>query len=425
MALHKSSRGGALVMALALAVGCQVFDPDFLPVKPADPPRVDAGGAVCPNGSKRPPAAPDIADTSQPGTLVFALKDVVLNNVSASLNVDRICTSQTGEWGCLAPAELDRYLEGETPLVRQDGPLGEENQFAREVFPFVNGFFDTDQGSLNITAQTAQAQGIGNPLIRIEGYNGEADDPRVTVVISQSVFMIAAAAGATMPPPVCVQEYADRGGVPHVPHEDDVVNTANPALTECFGDEIPKLEVEQEFNSNDIPIAITGFDPAWHEGRLWAWGRSDTFDRDARPLVMDDLAYVSDWTLVARLPDNVEIKMVGEGQAVVAKFTDAFAVAKLKPDLSGSEPNEVLVAGRWSMNALLETASSVGICPGSIAYNVARAQLEPRTDVRSARDQQGTEVNCDAYSFGITMTAHRANFGGIALGQPVPNACAE
>jgi hypothetical protein len=45
--------------------------------------------------------------------------------------------------------------------------------------------------------------------------------------------------------------------------------------------------------------------------------------------------------------------------------------------------------------------------------------------VRSNRDQEGLDVPCDAFSFGITLTAHRANFADVTLGQPVPNACAE
>jgi hypothetical protein len=418
-------QAGLMCVGLGAGVGCQVFDADLLP-----PTKEDAGlpgeDDGCYMGSKRPPERPS-ADTEGPSIteeIWFALKDVVLSNVNASLNVDRMCTSNGGPWTCLPAPELERYLADESFITPPDGPQGEENQFAREIYPIVNGFFEGEQGALEITAQTAEGQGIGNPLIRIKDYNGEANDPRVTVIISQSVFSLAGQAGATTPPPVCIQEYAERGGVPHFPHQDDVVD-ADPALTQCFGEEMPKLEVEREYDTDGLPVAITSYDPAWDEGRIWAWARHDTFrDRSPdQPVVVDDVAYVRDWTLVARLPDNVELKLVGEGQAVVAKFTDAFAVANMKPDLSGTEANQVLVAGRWSVNALLETAASVGVCPGTTVYVVANSQLTQRTDVRSNRDQEGLDVPCDAFSFGITLTAHRANFADVTLGQPVPNAC--
>jgi hypothetical protein len=424
MAVHESLRSaGALLFTLVLSAGCTVFDPGLLPVKPTEPPVDD----VCPDGTKRPPEPPEMADTPASMNvpdLEFILKDAILSNPSAALNVDRVCTRQTGLWTCLPPPELERYLGGETPIVPQDGPLGEENQFAREVFSLVNAFFEQEQGSLELTAQIAQGHGYGNPLIRITGYNGTANDPRVTVIVSQAVFTLPGT--ATEAPEVCVEENPARGGVPHVPHEDDVVH-ANPALTQCFGEELAPLPVDVTYDGNGIPLGIAGYHPGWEDGTLWSWARHDTFqNRDARsPLVIDDLAYVRDWTLVARLPDNVELKLVGEGQAVLAKFTDAYAVAKLKEDLTGTESDEVLVAGRWSLNALLETASSVGVCPGTPEYSIARRQLEIRSDVRSSRDQEGRDVPCDAFSFGISLTAHRANFREITLGQPIPNVCAE
>jgi hypothetical protein len=418
-----TGRGGrwcGAAMALMVAMGCQVFDAGLLPPTPPD----DVEPNDCPMGSRRPPARPTTQDDGiDGGTLVFALKDPVMSNVSAALNVDRVCTSQSGVWTCLPPPELTRYLAGEVPILPPDGPQGEENQFAREIFPLVDGIFQAEgEGSLDVTLKVSLGSGTYSPLITVEGYNGTAEDSRVKVAVSQAVFSMAGPAGATEAPAVCIEEDPERGGVPHVPHADDVVNIANPALTECFGEEIPNLPVEQQFDGNGVPIAVTGYDPAWEEGRIWSWARHDAY-RDRQldtPLVVDDVAYVSDWTLVARLPDNVELKI----GAVIAKFTDAFAVARLKEDLSGTEPNQVLIAGRWSVNSLLENATSVNICPDTGQYVVIRQQLATRTDVRSNRDQEGLDVPCDAFSFGITLTGHRANMADRpTLGQPTPNAC--
>jgi hypothetical protein len=417
-----SWRMGIAVVAWGLTGGCQAFDAGLLPAKPDE-----TGPSACPMGSRRPPdPPPPDPPTEGPSIdpLVFALKDPVMSNPSAALNVDRVCTSQTGVWTCLPPPELARYLEGEMPVVPQDGPQGEENQFAREIFPLVDGVFEVQgEGSLDLILMASLGSGTYSPLIHVSNYNGTANDPRVTVAVTQAVFSIAGPAGATQQPAVCIVEDPERGGVPHVPHEDDIVNTANPAMTQCFGEEIPSLPVEQQYDDDSgLPIAITGYDPAWEEGRIWSWARHDSFqDRSlASPLVVDDLAYVTDWTLVARLPDNVELKI----GAVLAKFTDAYAVAKLKEDLSGTEPGQVLVAGRWSVISMLQNAESVGVCPGTAPYTILRTQLDTRTDVRSNRDQQGPDVPCDAFSFGITLTGHRANMAARpTLGQPTPNAC--
>jgi hypothetical protein len=381
----------------------------------------------CTTGSKRPPERPPSdTDAQSIPEVVFALKDVVMSNANASLNVDRMCTSNGGPWTCLPPPELERYLAGESFTVPPDGPWGEENQFAREVYALINGLVQAAQGAtVEVSTQIAQAGGVGSPLLRIQDYNGEADDPQVTVVLSQSVFALAGELGATAPPEVCIQEHPERGGVPHVPHVDDVPS-ANPALTQCFGEEMSTLPVDVAYDGSGLPVGIDGYHAGWEDGTLWAWARRDTYGAGGNPNVpyfMDDTAYVRDWILVAGLPDNVELKLTGAGPTVAAKLTDAFLVAFLIPDMSGTYPDGVLLAGRWSVSSLLETAESVGVCQGTVAYNLFRLQLEARTDVRSNRFQEGLDVACDAFSFAMTFTAHRAHWGGITLGQPVFNAC--
>jgi hypothetical protein len=417
----------ALVGLLLLLPGCSALldlNLDFSrdsganeDVEETDP--IDPTGCVM--GSKRPPPRPPAStEAASIPELLFMLKDVVLSDPTAAINVDRTCTSIGGPWTCLPPPELERYLAGQSFAVPPDGLQGEENQFAREVYPIINVFFATDEGDLEATAHLSQGSGVGSPVIRIREYNGAANDPRVTVIVTQSVFAVAGEPGATTSPEVCIVEDPLRGAVPHVPHLEDGGGA-------CLGEEIPPLPVEREYDENGFVVGVASYDPAWDEGTLWTWVRSDTFaeGNEAWPLVVDEAAYVSDWTLVARMPDNVEFKLVGDGQAVVAKWTDAFAIAKLKEDLSGTEPHDVLVAGRWSKTAMLETAQAVGVCPGDPAYLVGSNVLDAKLDVRSNREDEGLDVRCDAVSFALTHTAHRANFGGIALGQPVPNACGD
>jgi hypothetical protein len=410
-----SSFIGVWAIAMATALGCSVFDPDLLPPddqvdngeQDSGPTPVDDG---CTRGSERPPPRPP-ADTDGEDIepLVFALKDVLMGNSFAGLNIDEVCTGPEGPWGCLHEPELERFLDGQEPNPHVDGPRGIDNNFAN-IFEIINATFQSgDDENLELTSRTAQARGYDNPMVMITNYNGQPNDPRVTVVVTQSVFGIPGEAGADVPPEICIMDTED-GAVAH--WESDGEGGCDPAT------EIPPLDVV--FDDPDSPTEIVGTDPAWDSGNLWFWARSDTYDAGV-PRVEIDTAYVADGTLVVRLPEN-QVFIVG---VVQARLHGAYAVADLKPDLSGTEPNSALVAGRWSINALLETAESVGVCPGTFLHRTARDLLTENADVRTFARDEGLDVACDALSFGITFTAHRANFGGIALNPPIVNACEE
>jgi hypothetical protein len=410
---------GVWALAMATTLGCSVFDPDLLPPDSrVDNGEQDSGTTPvddgCSHGSERPPPRPP-ADTDGEDIeeLVFSLKDVTLSNPFAGLNIDEVCTGPEGPWSCLQEPELQRHLDGEDPNPHVDGPRGIDNKFA-DIFEIINATFQSGDAEqdLQLTSQTAEARGYGNPLVILTDYNGQANDPRVTVVVTQSVFGVPFEGAVA--PDICIMDTED-GAVAHW-EESDVEGECDPAT------EIPPLEVV--YDDPDNPTEIVGTDPAWDTGDLWFWARDDTFDAGV-PSVRIDTAYVVDWTLVVRLPENQIFNLVGEGQAVQARLHGAYAVADLSPDMSGTEPHGALVAGRWSIAALLQTAESVGICPGTFLHRTARDLLTDNADVRTLARDEGLDVACDALSFGITFTAHRAKFGGIALGQPIPNACEE
>jgi hypothetical protein len=413
------------VLAVALVGGCDVFDPDLLP-RPGDPGGDDGSidpqdtGTTnpedgCLHGTEVPPQRPP-PETEGPdiGRMVFALKDVVLSNANAGLNVDGVCSDREGPWRCLPERQLARYRDGEQPRVHVDGPRGIDNQFALSVFDTVDFAFRISDGqNLELTSQTAEAHGYGNPLIIITDYNGEANDPSVTVVVTQSVFGLPSDDGAQPDP--CILD-TENGGVPH---ERD-------AGGECDWDS-PISPLPVTLDDDENPTEIVEVHPGWETGDLWFWARDDTFinEDEDRPAVEVDTAYVNDYQLVVRLPDNQVFNLVGEGQAVQARLQGAYAVADLRPDFSGTDPHKVLIAGRWAITALLETAGSVGICPGDPLYSTADGVLRDAADVRTSAADEGLDVPCNAVSFGITFTAHRANMGGLALGQPIPEPCAQ
>jgi hypothetical protein len=425
------------LLSAVMATGCSVFDPDLLPPEDDGPGNgVDSGPGDsgpdpfddgCTVGSLRPPPRPTggTGDEVNIEPLWFALKDVVLSDQQTGLNVDELCTGPEGPWSCLAPAQLTNYLNDRPFSVPVDGPMGLDNMFSREVYSLVN---ETIEGpDLELTSQTAEAHGYGNPLIEISDYNGQANDSRVTITVTQSVFGLPGVDGEQ--PLVCIFEIEGEGGMPHQPDPEEGCNLEPcPVESEEEGDpgpclaRIPPLPVELDDEEN--PTEIVSVVEDWETGNLWFWARDDTYQA-GEPIVVIDTAYVVDYTLVARLPDNQIFNFVGQGQAVQARLHGAYAIAKLRPDFSGSEPGEVLVAGRWAVSALLQTAESVGVCQGTPLYAIARQELERQSDVRTRSEDEGVDVPCNAVSFGITFTAHRAHFGGLALGQPIPNPCAE
>jgi hypothetical protein len=406
---------GLGVAASAVTSGCDVFDADLLPAgdgSPEDEP--DSGEEPfddgCTDGSLRPPPRPTDPDdgTSLEHDLVFALKDVVLSDRTAGLNIDELCTGPDGPWSCLPPRDLERYEAGHDVSPPLDGPMGLDNEFSGQVYDLVN---ETSEEDLELTAQVPMVGGRDNVVVILRDYNGQANDSRVTVILTQTVFSVVSETDPRED--VCVDD-SDGVGQPYNFHPEGGCDLDSP---------IPGPEVGLEFDDDGNPTEIVSIDEAWDTGDLWFWGRDDTFANGDinQPTVVIDTAYVTDWTLVARLPDN-QLFHLG---TVQAWLHGTYAVAKLKPDLSGSEPLDVLVAGRWGVSGLLRTAESVGICRGDPLYAIARSELERNADVRTRAEDEGEDVPCNAVSFGIRFTAHRGNFGGLAPGAAVPAPCDE
>lgn len=349
------------ILALAWTSGCQVYDPSIV----RDP-------GTC--AGRRPPPRPDIEDDDGEMELVIGLRDVVLNQEGGDLwadlgfNLDGFCT---------APPENARECEpaGSSAPVR-DGNDGIDNTFGRDLFPLVNA---TVPG-LEETARAAQLAGIGFPVLRIRHWNGEANDPRVEVTITQAVASAPANADGSLP---------------------DVV--------------IDEFRAE---NPDGTPA-----DPPVWDGRDWAWMRADTFlaGNSDQPLVRDDNAYVADDFVVTTLPDRVEILFQADNAGVLVRLTGGLAVGRLTADRMRME--DVIVAGRWSVIDLLQTAENVGVCMGTPQYNVLSARLEAIVDVRSDVGSGGPGIECDAISLGVGFTGFRMQWAGLAEGRSLVSLC--
>ena len=148
-------------------------------------------------------------------------------------------------------------------------------------------------------------------------------------------------------------------------------------------------------------------------------------DDAATPLVVDNNAYVANGILVATVADGTEIILVGDGLGTRVALSGMIATANIAAlKLEGATHVEVTIAGRWGYNDLLRTAESVGVCPDSPLFGTLRTQVNAMTDVLLDPIPANIGTRCDAVSLGITFQAYPANFGGVAVGQELPEPCA-
>lgn len=358
----------AALIGGGVLVGCNAFDGSL----------VSDGGAG--TVGRTPPPRP-LASTEGPDmfeVIDFALKDVALNQDgerwrSIGFNLDGLDSrGALPDVECVPPRP--------TASREVDGEEGIDNSFGHNLFPLINLVIP----GIDDIALMSEQEGLGAVLLRLRGWNGQDEDPRVEVTLAQSVFAVQGD-GSDEPP-----EFELRDFVPY----------ATAADTER------------------MPL------PAW-DGTDWFFARRDSFvmDDEERPKIRDDNAFVSGRNLVMRLPDRVEILFPGPENGVSVRLTDAVAVGRIGDDLETIGP--VVIGGRWALNDLLETAQAVGVCVEDSEYTLLRNQLDTIADIRTTAGTGGEGVPCDAVSIGITFMGYRGNWAGLTPGQALPNICAD
>lgn len=356
----------AFVLSLALLVSCNAFDASLVS---------DGGTPIGRTPPLRP--APETEADDMFEVLDFALKDVALNQGGErwrgiGFNLDGLDSQgDMPQVECVPPRP--------TASIEIDGDDGIDNSFGHNLFPLVNLVIP----GIDMTALMSEEEGLGAVLLRIRGWNGQDDDPRVDVTLAQSVLAVQGD-GTDTPPEIEIRDF--------IPYEPGA--------------------------SERTPL------PAW-DGDDWFYARADSFvmDDEERPKIRDDNAYVSGRNLVMRLPDRVEIIFPGPEQGVSVRLTDAVAVGRISDDLENIGP--VVIGGRWALNDLLETAQSVGVCAEDSEFTLLQNQLDTIADIRTTPGTGGEGVPCDAVSIGITFMGFRGHWAGLTPGQALPNVCAE
>lgn len=355
---HTVTRLGAIgtvlcAFAVASIAGCRVYDPALVQ---NDTP--DAG----PCDSRQPPPRPTVADGDGP-EVSFGMRMVVMAQGDDwpryGYDIDGLCTSAPQFDGeCVPPGGV---------RAPADGAQGVDNVFGDEFFPLVA----LTTPDLESSSRNAQERGQGLPIVRVRGWNGTDDDPRIDIAVMQAVF-----------------------GAPGGDEEEPPAPPADPPSSR----------------------------PVW-DGRDWFWVRDDAFlmaDLE-RPLIRDDNAYVAGGVFVARLPDRVDIVFPADAYGVLVRITGASVTGRLSED--GLTMEDVIVSGRWAITDLLSTARNIGICDGSRDYELLEAQLDRIADVRSTVGSGGPGVECNAISIGVGFTGTRMRVAGTASGPALADLC--
>lgn len=361
-------RIAALLLSAVALLGCDAYDESLL-----------AGqGVGCTEPSRNPPTRPPAATEGEDDGVeyVFANRDAVFDQLPDAwrengFNLDGLCTS--------AENLLSECLRGPGAMTVFDGTGGIDNVFASQLFALVALQYEPRPGvpgdTLARYAQDLQASGESVLLVRIRNWNGTANDPRVTVDLSVSVYGLAGSASAAPNPAPC----ADGAG-------DDCV-------------------------------------PAWDgSGNDWFWARADNFlNGDAsQPKIVDDNAFVADDVVMMSIPDRAAIDFTGPSLGLTITLTEGFAVGRISADRMRMDS---MLVGRWSRNDLIETAEHVGVCAGTPNYEFLLLALQGMLDLRSDPDTSSADVECDALSMALPSTGYRARFAGVTPGAPVPNEC--
>lgn len=369
----------ALVTFASLAcAGCRVFDASLLEEldagSDAGPPPVDSGldGANC--ALTLPPPRPDVGDGPDIGEVVYVIQHVSFDQRddrwrTIGYDLDGLCSDPPEPVvECLPPApSAPPEIDGVGGI---DNAIG-HNLFSLVLFALPDFQADTDH-NLGL--------GIGVPIFRIRGWNGEPNDPLVDVTFVQSAW-----------------------GTPGLP--DGGAPDA----------QIPDGGIIYE-DGGDPPL------PRFEGNDYW-WARADQFlaGDPERPRVRDDRAYVADDMLVVTLPDRFPLTFAGSIRRLVITLTDAVLTAKLSADHQRIE--RAVIAGRFPIIDVLDTLDSVGICAGTMEYMTIRRLTELGADVRATPGTGGPDVICDAISMGVEGTGVRAHFGGVSDLYGTPNAC--
>ena len=336
------------LLAPALLVACQFLvgiDTDLpSPASPAAEAGIDDGGAreaaaADPCTSTNVPPPPTNADTDTKRDIVFALSNIdfaIDGTFRYGLNLDQRCTCPAAD-ACQRPRGADAAC---------DSPRGVDSALT-PLLGTLRRFEVLDQTTLNEALRT----GTSGALMRIEGYNGLADDPRVVVSVYGSTGSEERPTGRPEDR-WKVDEASLAGGVAYLPsYRDETAYVSGSRLVATF----------------DFPIDIGG--------------------APSQP------------PLRADLQAGIIVADIGPGGE------------SLDGVIAGRWPTKSILRDIESFPDPL--APTQTICGDSGTYDLVRKLVCGAADIPSAPTSDGQGRACDALSVHINFKALRASFGNV------------
>lgn len=350
--------------SLVLLLACSVYDARL----------IDGGVAGLP---ARPAA--NTSSTNDSESLLFALNEIFLRQsaeMAARVGIDLDSTMTTGpsDASCEPPT-----VEGE--VVGQavvDGEKGVDNAIGSLLLPTVGTALPCLEDNLALT----QGRGIGTVLIWVRGWNGLDNDASVSVVLTNAVDATSedpSLVGFAESDPVNLVYMGDRQGVEAPP-------------------------------------------PRWDGQDYWYLDPAD-FDADESGRPSADLpkepqldAYVSYGRLVVPLRPGTAFGLIaGDGSLPSdGDMTIAVNGGYLLGDIDADRTGLVrgLFAGRLTLEKLAQITPKVGLC--AFDAELMQTLIGQFADIVGLPKDDGTGMECNAFSVGVTFNAVVGQVAGLA-----------
>jgi hypothetical protein len=265
--------------------------------------------------------------------------------------------------------------ESVTPPV--DGKLCRDNQIGKLAYLFetqarLQGILPTDP-----EFNCSLCRGDYNFLLRVQGYNGAADDPAVRVDFYPST-------GLAAPRDIdCTRADWDAGG---------------PGACWTRAD---RFQIQRE--SLEDPDA----------------------DAIGNSIASDASAFVRAGTLFVQMPPNTDMWYPSDqagNRLLPLKVQEGTLTGNLRKIGDDWALEDGLITGRTKAVDLVNSLERIGVCPGSAAHDDATFFAGSAVDVLSSGETQ-PDVPCDSLSLALTLTAAQAEVGAIES-FPLPDDCA-
>lgn len=290
-------------------------------------------------------------------------------------DLDDACTTTAEETTCVLPPSVDK------PDEVLDGPGGIDNNGAK-IFAIASAVFPGVVSSEAFT--TGLDTGDWNILIRVRGYNGEANDDQVELALFPSPgFRFdpcndPAAGGSSAESPTWqgddqwpVHGFAVQGG----------------SATGGSG------------AGGGMEVCVDGPDPALED-----------------PAYVDANAYVTDHVVVASLP-KTELALSGGSTPARVNILGGYVTARIVDHGNGRALVEGRLGGTWPASDILADMASffvfdgMTMCTNHDFYEAVRAAACGRLDIESTVG--GPTSPCDAVSFAVEFEAEPARLGSL------------